>query len=89
MRGLARPRGGVLRWESLRGAAPAMKPDRAGSTATAPGIALADFFLLEGGMSDVGKVAGTGSFSMARYTRCIAWKMGGKRTFINIVKKET
>lgn len=64
--------GGVLRSDSLRGAGPAISPDIAGSTATAPGRAPANFFLLEGGMREVGKEAGTGSFSMARYTRCMA-----------------
>lgn len=65
-------KGGVLRNESMRGAGPAINPDTAGSTATAPGRAPANFFLLEGGMREVGKVGGTGSFSMARYTRCMA-----------------
>ncbi len=64
--------GGVLRRDSLRGAEPDISPDRAGSTATAPGKAPATFFLLEGGMREVGKAAGTGSLSMARYTRCMA-----------------
>lgn len=72
LRRVALPRGGVLRRDSLRGAGPAISPDRAGSTATAPGSAPANFFLLEGGMRDVGKVVGTGSFSMVRYTRCMA-----------------
>lgn len=72
LRRVALPRGGVLRRESLRGAGPAMNPDRAGSTATAPGSPLANFFLFEGGMREVGKVAGIGSFSMVRYTRCMA-----------------
>lgn len=66
------PRGGVLRKASLRGAAPPINPDRAGSTATAPGSPPAVFFLLEGGMREAGKLAGMGSFSMARYTRCMA-----------------
>lgn len=66
------PRGGVLRRDSLSGAGPPISPGIAGSTATAPGRPLANFFLLEGGMREVGKVAGTGSFSMARYTRCMA-----------------
>lgn len=65
-------RGGVLRNDSLRGAGPAISPDTAGNTATAPGRAPANFFLLEGGMREVGKEAGTGSFSMVRYTRCMA-----------------
>lgn len=72
LRRLALARGGVLRRDSLRGAGLAVSPDRAGSTATAPGRAPANFFLLEGGMREVGKVAGIGSFSMVRYTRCMA-----------------
>lgn len=59
-------RGGVLRRASLRGAGPDIRPERAGSTATAPGSPTADFFLLEGGMREAGKVVGIGSFSMAR-----------------------
>lgn len=65
-------KGGVLRNDSMRGVGPAISPDTAGSTATAPGRALANFFLLEGGMREAGMVVGTGSFSMARYTRCMA-----------------
>lgn len=71
VRGVALPSGGVLRNASLRGAAPEVSPDRAGRTATAPGSTDADFFLLDGGMREVGKVVGRGSFSMARYTRCM------------------
>lgn len=79
LKGVAWTSGGVLRRGSLRGARPAVSPGRAGSTATAPGSAPASFFfLLEGGMREVGKVVGTGSFSMARYTRCIAWTMGNQ-----------
>lgn len=44
----------------------------AGSTGTAPGNTV--FFLLEGGMRDGGRTEGTGSFSRARYTRCIAFE---------------
>lgn len=72
LKGAALARGGVLRRDSLRAAGLAISPERAGSTATAPGSAPAAFFLLEGGMREVGKVVGTGSFSMARYTRCKA-----------------
>lgn len=72
LRGVALLRGGVLRKVSLRGAGPPMNPDIAGSTATAPGSPPALFFLLEGGMREAGKLAGMGSFSMARYTRCMA-----------------
>lgn len=72
LKGVALARGGVLRRDSFRGAGPAISPDRVGSTATAPGRVPADFFLLDGGMREVGKVVGTGSFSMARYTRCKA-----------------
>lgn len=50
------------------------RPEREGSTATAPGSAMADFFRLEGGMRLAGKLLGTGSFSMARYTRCMAYE---------------
>ncbi len=62
----------MLRRESLRGAGPDINPEKAGSTATAPGKAPATFFLLEGGMREVGKEVGMGSLSMARYTRCMA-----------------
>ena len=72
VRGVVLRRGGVLRKVSLRGAGPPVSPDRAGSTATAPASAPADFFLLEGGIREAGKVAGIGSFSIARYTRCMA-----------------
>lgn len=65
-------RGGVLRRVSFRGAGPALSPGKTGSTATAPGSVPADFFLLEGGMREVGKLVGTGSFSMVLYTRCMA-----------------
>lgn len=44
----------------------------AGRTGTAPGNTV--FFLLEGGMRDGGKTEGTGSFSRARYTKCMACK---------------
>lgn len=42
----------------------------AGRTGTAPANIV--FFLLEGGMRDGGRTEGTGSFSRARYTKCIA-----------------
>jgi hypothetical protein len=42
----------------------------AGRTGTAPGNTV--FFLLEGGMRDGGRTEGTGSFSRARYTKCMA-----------------
>ena len=44
----------------------------AGRTGTAPGNTV--FFLLEGGMRDGGRTEGTGSFSRARYTKCMAWE---------------
>lgn len=66
--------GGVLLNDSLRGTAPPMRPETAGSTAMAPGNAPGIFFLFEGGMRDEGKEDGVGSFSMARYTRCIAFR---------------
>lgn len=72
LRGEALARGGVLRRVSLRGTEPAVNPDRAGRTATAPGSAPADFLLLLGGMREAGKVDGRGSCSMVLYTRCIA-----------------
>lgn len=65
-------RGGVLLNESLRGAEPAINPETAGNTATAPGKAPGIFFLFEGGMREVGKEIGRGSFSIVRYTRCMA-----------------
>lgn len=65
-------RGGVLLNESLRGAEPAINPDTAGNTATAPGKAPGIFFLFEGGMREVGREVGRGSFSIVRYTRCMA-----------------
>lgn len=42
----------------------------AGRTGTAPGNTV--FFLLDGGMRDGGRAEGTGSFSRARYTKCMA-----------------
>lgn len=66
--------GGVLLNDSLSGTAPPMKPETAGSTATAPGKAAGIFFLFEGGMRDEGKEVGMGSFSIARYTRCNAFR---------------
>lgn len=65
---------GVLLNESLSGTGPPMSPETAGSTATAPGKAPGIFFLFEGGMRDEGKEVGMGSFSMARYTRCMAFE---------------
>lgn len=57
---------GVERRESLGG----------GGLAGSPGKELATelrlFFLLDGGMRAEGRSAGTGSFSKARYTRCMA-----------------
>lgn len=64
--------GGVLLNDSLCGTEPPMSPETAGNTATAPGKAPGIFFLFEGGMREEGKEVGTGSFSMVRYTRCIA-----------------
>lgn len=66
--------GGVLLNESFSGTEPPMNPGTVGSTATAPGKAPGIFFLFEGGMRDEGKEVGTGSFSMARYTRCMAFE---------------
>lgn len=58
---------GVERSESLGG----------GGLAGSPGAELATetrlFFLFDRGTRDEGRSAGTGSFSKARYTRCIAW----------------
>lgn len=42
----------------------------AGRTGTAPANTV--FFLLDGGMRGGGRTEGTGSFSRARYTKCIA-----------------
>lgn len=58
--------GGVLRGDSLKDPEPAINPGTEGSTATAPGRAPAVFFLLDGGMRELGNIAGTGSFSIAR-----------------------
>lgn len=69
--GVMPPRGWVGLRVSLRGTESAVSPNRAGRTATAPGKETAVFFLLEGGMREAGNVVGTGSFSMARYTRCM------------------
>lgn len=63
--GVALLREGELRRASFR-ADPDPKPDMAGKTATAPGRAGADFFLLEGGIREGGRLLGTGSFSMVR-----------------------
>lgn len=58
---------GVERSESFGG----------GGLAGSPGIEPATeprlFFLLDRGMRAEGRSAGTGSFSRARYTRCMAW----------------
>lgn len=47
-----------------------------GGLAGSPGTVLVTeqrlFFLLDGGMREEGRRAGTGSFSKARYTRCMA-----------------
>lgn len=59
-------RGGVLRSGSLKEPTPAISPGIEGSTATAPGRAPAVFFLLDGGMREIGNEVGTGSFSIAR-----------------------
>lgn len=64
LRGETLLRGGVLLKVSFIGAGTALSPGRTGSTATAPGIAPADFFLLDGGMREAGKLDGRGSFSM-------------------------
>lgn len=59
---------GVERRESLGGGGLAGSP---GTTVpTEPRL----FFLLDRGTSEAGRSAGTGSFSRARYTRCIAWQ---------------
>lgn len=50
------------------------RADKGGRTETAPGRAPADFFLLDGGMREEGRTEGTGSFSIALYTRCMAWR---------------
>lgn len=57
---------GVERRESLGGGGLAGSPGSA--VTTEPRL----FFLLEGGTSEAGRSAGTGSFSKARYTRCMA-----------------
>lgn len=44
----------------------------AGSPGTEPATEPKLFFLLDGGMREEGSSAGTGSFSRARYTRCMA-----------------
>lgn len=49
----------------------------AGKTGTAPANTV--FFLLEGGMRGGGRTEGTGSFSRARYTKCIACGANEKR----------
>ena len=59
---------GVERRESLGGGGLA---GRLGAADTEPRLR----FLLDGGMSEEGSSAGTGSFSRARYTRCMA--LGG------------
>ncbi len=42
-----------------------------------------DFFLLDGGMREEGRTEGTGSFSRARYTRCIAWTKEEMKLFLS------
>lgn len=66
------PKEGVERRVSLRGAELNMRPDKPGNTDTAPGSVPADFFLLDAGMREAGRAVGMCSFSMARYTRCMA-----------------
>lgn len=65
-------RDGVGRSVSLRGDGPEGDddddddiPNRAGSTATAPGNFKPDFLRLDGGTRLAGRAAGTGSFSIA------------------------
>lgn len=70
--GVVLVRGGVDRRASLRRTEPGENPDKPGKTATAPGKAPGVFFFFEGGIREAGNTDGTGSISMARYTRCIA-----------------
>lgn len=58
---------GVERSESFGGGGLAGRPGT--EVATEPRL----FFLFDGGMREEGRSAGTGSFSRARYTRCMAW----------------
>ena len=70
---------GVERRESLGGGGLAGR--LGGPAVTEPKL----LFLLEGGMSEEGSSAGTGSFSSARYTRCMAWgwRLGrGRRALV-------
>lgn len=60
------PWDGVERRESLGGGG------LAGSPGSVPVTKQRLFFLLDGGMRAEGRRAGTGSFSRARYTRCMA-----------------
>lgn len=43
-----------------------------GRTGTEPAKATALFFRLDGGIMDMGSMEGMGSFSLARYTKCMA-----------------
>ena len=61
------PWDGVERSESFGGGG------LAGRVGTGPVTEQRLFFLLEGGMRAEGRRAGTGSFSKARYTKCMAW----------------
>jgi len=58
----------MLPWEGVERSESFVGGGLVGSPGTEPRL----FFLLDGGMRAEGRSAGTGSFSRARYTRCIA-----------------
>lgn len=64
----------MLPWEGVERRLSLGGGGLAGSPGTVPGRELTDFFLLEGGMREDGRTEGTGSFSRARYTRCMAYR---------------
>lgn len=59
----------------------------AGRTGTAPANTV--FFLLEGGMRGGGGMEGTGSFSRARYTKCIACGVNEKKKALGGLAQNT
>lgn len=55
-----------------------------GNTGTMPDKEPDDFLRLDGGMREEGRTDGTGSFSRARYTRCIALTKENLDTIIHL-----
>lgn len=64
----------MLPWEGVERSESFGGGGLAGSPGTEPATEPRLFFLLDGGTRTEGRSAGTGSFSSARYTRCMAWE---------------